>query len=160
MTLRIASTQPAGAVDPRENGRSARELMRVAAADNVRLVQFPEGFLSGYAKEQVADWSDVDWPAVREEIEEIAALAAQLRIWVVMGSGAGARRDPELLAQPLGAGAVCGAHAFDDLRAGRERAGRGRRARAGGRRGARSRRGGVSHRVAACAAVAGRGGSG
>jgi predicted amidohydrolase len=50
------------------------------------LVQFPEGLLSGYAKEQIQDWADVDWPAVRDELEQIIALAAELRLWVVLGS--------------------------------------------------------------------------
>ncbi|GHJ46581.1 amidohydrolase [Catellatospora sp. TT07R-123] len=86
MTLRIATTQPAGSADARENGRKARELMRHAAAADVRLIQFPEGFLSGYAKEQIADWSDVDWTAVRDELRGVAELAAELGMWVVLGS--------------------------------------------------------------------------
>jgi predicted amidohydrolase len=60
--------------------------MRKAAAGRARLVQFPEGALSGYAKEQIADWSQVDWEVVREELERIMALAAELRLWVVLGS--------------------------------------------------------------------------
>src|SRR5206468_3811476 len=72
--------------DARENGRIVRESMREAAAAEVRLIQFPEGFLSGYAKEQIADWDDVDWPAVRDELEATAGLAADLGIWVVLGS--------------------------------------------------------------------------
>ena len=60
--------------------------MRKAAAGRARLVQFPEGMLSGYAKEQIADWSDVDWDAVRDELEQIMALAVELRLWVVLGS--------------------------------------------------------------------------
>ncbi|GIM94831.1 carbon-nitrogen hydrolase family protein [Paractinoplanes toevensis] len=86
MTLRIATTQPAASADARENGRTARALMRRAAAADVRLIQFPEGFLSGYAKELIADWDDVDWAAVRDELTTVAALAAELRMWVVLGS--------------------------------------------------------------------------
>ena len=66
MTLRIATTQPAGSAHAWDNGTKARALMQQAAAEHTRLVQFPEGFLSGYAKEQIADWSDVDWAAVRD----------------------------------------------------------------------------------------------
>ncbi|WP_305787428.1 carbon-nitrogen hydrolase family protein [Symbioplanes lichenis] len=84
--MRIAVTQPAGSTDVRHNGRLARQILREAAADGVRLVQFPEGFLSGYAKEQIADWADVDWPAVRDELDAIATLAGELGVWVVMGS--------------------------------------------------------------------------
>jgi LacI family transcriptional regulator len=50
------------------------------------MVLFPEGFLSGYAKEQIADWDDVDWPAVREELDQVAGLAAEFGMWVVLGS--------------------------------------------------------------------------
>lgn len=86
MTLRIATTQPAASADVRHNGGKARELMRQAAAAHARLVHFPEGFLSGYAKEQIADWDDVDWAAVRDELGLVAAVAAELGIWVVLGS--------------------------------------------------------------------------
>jgi predicted amidohydrolase len=60
--------------------------MKQAAAGKARLVQFPEGLLSGYAKEQIQDWADVDWAAVRDELEQIMALAAKLKLWVVLGS--------------------------------------------------------------------------
>jgi predicted amidohydrolase len=86
MTLRIATTQPTASADTRDNGHKARELMRQAAAAHVRLIQFPEGFLSGYAKEQIADWDDVDWAAVRDELTKVAESAAELEMWVVLGS--------------------------------------------------------------------------
>jgi predicted amidohydrolase len=86
MTMTIATTQPAGTADARANGRIVRELMRQAAAANVRLIQFPEGFLSGYAKAQIADWDDVDWDDVRDELGSVADLAAELGMWVVLGS--------------------------------------------------------------------------
>ena len=60
--------------------------MRKAAGGRARLVQFPEGMLSGYAKEQIGDWSQVDWDVVRDELEQIMALAAELKLWVVLGS--------------------------------------------------------------------------
>ena len=86
MTLRIATTQPAGIADTRDNGRKARELMHQAAAAGARVIQFPEGFLSGYAKEQIASWDNVDWHAVRDELSAVAELAAELQMWVVLGS--------------------------------------------------------------------------
>lgn len=82
----IAVAQPTVARDALENGRTVRRMMRDAAAEGARLVHFPEGMLSGYAKEQVQDWADVDWAAVRRELEAVAALAAELSIWVVLGS--------------------------------------------------------------------------
>lgn len=86
MKLRIATTQPTASIDVRHNGRKVRELMRQAAAAHAKLLHFPEGFLSGYAKEQIADWDDVDWSAVREELDQVAELAAELGMWVVLGS--------------------------------------------------------------------------
>jgi predicted amidohydrolase len=85
-SFRIAIAQPTATADARRNGRMARDLMRQAADRRARLVQFPEGFLAGYAKEQIADWDDVDWPAVRDELDQVAALAAELGLWVVLGS--------------------------------------------------------------------------
>jgi predicted amidohydrolase len=89
MTLRIATTQPAGSADARQNGRTARALMRRAAAGGARLIQFPEGFLSGYAKEQIADWDEVDWPAVRDEVDAVAELSATLGINTFSARGYG-----------------------------------------------------------------------
>ncbi|TCO24795.1 putative amidohydrolase [Kribbella steppae] len=84
--IRIAIAQPTITADARANGKTVRSLMRKAAGGRARLVQFPEGLLSGYAKEQIADWSDVDWDAVCDELEQIMALAAELKLWVVLGS--------------------------------------------------------------------------
>jgi predicted amidohydrolase len=84
--IRIAIAQPEVTNDARKNGALVRKLMRQAAAGKARLVQFPEGLLSGYPKEQLADWSEVDWPAVRDELEQVMALAAELKLWVVLGS--------------------------------------------------------------------------
>lgn len=32
------------------------------------------------------DWSEVDWPLVRSELESIMTLAGELKLWVVLGS--------------------------------------------------------------------------
>ncbi|MGO4129707.1 carbon-nitrogen hydrolase family protein [Inquilinus sp. YAF38] len=84
--LRIAIAQSRIDCDIRANGREIRGLMRRAAAGGARLVQFPEGAASGYAKSEVMCWDEVDWPALREELEETAALAGSLGLWVVLGS--------------------------------------------------------------------------
>ncbi len=72
--------------DARINGHKVRELMHEAANGGARLIQFPEGALSGYAKNPIQDWAEVDWQLVREELEAIMLLAAHLKIWVVLGS--------------------------------------------------------------------------
>jgi predicted amidohydrolase len=61
--------------------------MRRASEEGARLVQFPEGALSGYVKTQIKkDWSGVDWDTVSDELEKTAAYSAELRIWTVLGS--------------------------------------------------------------------------
>lgn len=85
-SFRIAVAQPAASADVRRNGRKTRDLMRQAAGQRARLVQFPEGFLSGYAQEQIVGWDQVDWTVVGDELRQVAALAAELNLWVVLGS--------------------------------------------------------------------------
>lgn len=72
--------------DSRVNGRHVRACMREAAGRGARLLHFAEGLLSGYAKNPIQDWSEVDWDIVREELLHIVALAGELRLWVVLGS--------------------------------------------------------------------------
>jgi predicted amidohydrolase len=43
------------------NGAHIREMMGKARAEGARIVHFPEGALSGYAKNEVFAWKDVDW---------------------------------------------------------------------------------------------------
>ena len=86
MSLTIAICQPSASPDARANGAEARRLLREASAAGARLAHFPEGFLSGYAMADVNAWDEVDWAAVRLELEEVAAVAGELGMWVVMGS--------------------------------------------------------------------------
>ena len=82
----IAIAQTPIADDPQANGWTVRSAMRRAAAQGVRLVQFPEGALSGYAKEQIRSWQDVNWDAIGTEIDQVADLARELGLWVLLGS--------------------------------------------------------------------------
>src|SRR3954468_23077704 len=82
----LATAQLPISGDARVNARHVRATMREAAAQGARLVHFPEGMLSGYAKNPIQDWTEVDWGTVREELELAMALAAELRLWVVLGS--------------------------------------------------------------------------
>jgi predicted amidohydrolase len=84
-SLRIAIAQVSISDDPRQNGPTVRRLMLRAAEAGARLIQFPEGCLSGYATDQIRH-DRMDWAAVDEEHRQVAALAAELGIWVVLGS--------------------------------------------------------------------------
>ena len=49
-------------------------------------MQFPEGTLSGYAKEQIGGWEEIDFDEVRAQTEAVSRLAGELGVWVVLGS--------------------------------------------------------------------------
>lgn len=84
--LRLAIAQLPITADAHKNSEAVQQAMHEAAQGGARLVQFPEGMLSGYAKHQINDWQEVDWQVIRAELETIMALAAKLKIWVVLGS--------------------------------------------------------------------------
>lgn len=83
--LTIAAAQSLVTPDVRVNGRQIRDLIRQAGEAGARLVHFPEGAISGYTKSQIRAWDNVDWAALREELEETAVLCQNLGIWAVIG---------------------------------------------------------------------------
>ncbi|MFE6887980.1 carbon-nitrogen hydrolase family protein [Streptomyces sp. NPDC057694] len=88
--VRIAAAQPPVTTHPAANATAVRDVMIQAARSGARLVHFPEGAISGYpsgeeAKEALRGW-DIDWAAITMELERIARLASDLRLWVVVGS--------------------------------------------------------------------------
>ena len=85
-SLRIAIAQLPVTDNIPKNGKEIRNAMRDAAQGKARLIQFPEGMLSGYGKKPTMGWEGVDWVGIRTELEAIMALAAKLNIWVVLGS--------------------------------------------------------------------------
>ena len=84
--FRIAIAQLPITGNVQANSVKIQSAMREASEGQARLIQFPEGMLTGYAKHPIMDWSEVDWPLVRKELADIRALAAELRLWVVLGS--------------------------------------------------------------------------
>lgn len=72
--------------DAHQNGNEVRHAMHEAVNGGARLIQFPEGMLSGYAKHPIMKWEEVNWQTVRKELETIMDLAAKLKLWVVLGS--------------------------------------------------------------------------
>lgn len=80
----------------RESGSRVRELIQEAAAGGAALVHFPEGALTSPNKLVVssqgpdvvaeADWTRVDWAALRAELTAVTETARELGVWVVVGT--------------------------------------------------------------------------
>ena len=89
MTIKIAAAQTFVTPDITENGHAIRRMLRVASKENVRLVVFCEGALSGYSKAQITspeDWRRFDWPLLEAEIDLIGHLCRDLGVYAVFGA--------------------------------------------------------------------------
>jgi len=84
--LRIAIAQLPITGDIAQNAKKIKAAMREAAEGHARLIQFPEGMLTGYAKHPIMDWNEVNWHANHDELASIMKLAAELKLWVVLGA--------------------------------------------------------------------------
>ena len=62
------------------------ELMREAHEWDADIIHFSECALSGYASVDFENLESFDWEWLREESEKIISLAAELGLWVVLGS--------------------------------------------------------------------------
>jgi predicted amidohydrolase len=90
------TTDPADAAALRATSAEIRELMRAAHAAGARVVHFTEcatgvphkRAMSSTGPDQIgpADWTRLDWAALRAELDAIARLAGELGIWTVLGS--------------------------------------------------------------------------
>src|SRR4051812_13708444 len=86
LPIKIATAQSQISADVRENGREIQRLMRQARSEGAALVHFPESAISGCTKAQIKSWDNVDWDALVGELEQVAGLARDLGLWVVVGS--------------------------------------------------------------------------
>jgi predicted amidohydrolase len=84
--ITLATTQSRISADVRENGREIRRLMRQARSGGAAIVHFPESAASGCTKAQIKSWDQVEWPALANELDQVASLARELGLWVVVGS--------------------------------------------------------------------------
>lgn len=84
--ISIATAQTRISADVRTNSILIQKQMRKASKSGARLIHFPEGALSGYVKNQIFDWEKVDWKLNKLELEKIARLAGELKIWTILGS--------------------------------------------------------------------------
>jgi deaminated glutathione amidase len=68
------------------NAAEITRLLVRASQDGARVAHFPEGALSGYAGTDFATFDGFDWETLRQATDDIARLAGELGMWVVLGS--------------------------------------------------------------------------
>ena len=86
MRLSVATCHfPVGA-DIRRNARYVLHQMRIASKLGADVAHFPEACLSGYAGADFRSFRGFDWDFLLARMQDVLALARQLRLWVVVGS--------------------------------------------------------------------------
>lgn len=84
--LRIASCQfPVGA-DIRRNAKYVRRYLRAAAEGGAHVLHTSEACLSGYAWLDFPSFDGFDWERIRAETAGLQSLAADLGVWLALGS--------------------------------------------------------------------------
>ncbi len=84
--LKVATCQFAVNGSVEHNSSKIQGLMRQAKDGGADIVHFSECVLSGYAGIDFETFDGYDWGLLRAETKKIMALAAELEIWVVLGS--------------------------------------------------------------------------
>ena len=84
--LKVATCQFAVSGSIKRNSRQICEFLCKAAKAKADIAHFSECALSGYAGDDFPTLEGFNWRLLREETEKIMALAAKLRLWVVLGS--------------------------------------------------------------------------
>jgi predicted amidohydrolase len=84
--LRVATCQFAVSGSIKRNARQIHRFLRQAKKRKADIVHLPECALSGYAGKDFETLDGFNWQLLREETEKIVALAAKLKLWVVLGS--------------------------------------------------------------------------
>lgn len=84
--LKVATCQFAVNGSVEHNSGKIQEFMRQAKDGGGDIVHFSECALSGYAGIDFESFDGYDWDFLRAETKKITALAAELNIWVVLGS--------------------------------------------------------------------------
>jgi len=80
----------------RRNGAAIRRQMRAAARRGAQIVHFSEAALSGYAGAQFAAFDGYPWATLADQTARIRDLAAELRLWTLLGSTHPRRRGKPL----------------------------------------------------------------
>lgn len=84
--LRIASCQFPVTGDVKRNADYIARYMKKAADSGANLLHTSETCLSGYANVDYPSFDGFDWTALRSQTDRLRALAADLGIWLVLGS--------------------------------------------------------------------------
>ncbi len=84
--LKVATCQFAVSSSVKRNSRAICEFMRKSHKAKVDILHFSECALSGYVGTDFPNFDGYDWESLKQETEKIMALAAELRLWVVLGS--------------------------------------------------------------------------
>lgn len=84
--LTVATCQFPVSADIERNCRHVLRQMRTAKAGGADLAHFPEAALSGYAGSDFEDYRGYDWPLLEAATRRVLRLAAELRLWVALGS--------------------------------------------------------------------------
>jgi len=84
--LKVATCQFAVNGSVEHNSGKIQMLMRQAKDGGADIVHFSECALSGYAGIDFESFDGYDWDFLRTETKKIMALAAELGLWVVLGS--------------------------------------------------------------------------
>jgi predicted amidohydrolase len=85
-TLRIATCQFAVGESVPRNAHTIRQFLKKAKKAGAEIVHFSECALSGYVGADFPSFEDYDWTQLKDETQSIMSLAAELGLWVVLGS--------------------------------------------------------------------------
>ncbi len=86
MKLRVATSQFPVSSDIERNTRYVLRQMQRARASGAHVVHFCEGALSGYAGTDFRSFREFDWPLLDSCSRQVMERAADLRLWVILGS--------------------------------------------------------------------------
>jgi len=84
--LKIATCQFAVGGSIGRNALQVHKFLRRAKKAKADIAHFPECALSGYAGKDFKTLDGFNWQLLKEETQKVMALAAKLKLWVVLGS--------------------------------------------------------------------------
>jgi len=86
MKIRVATCQFPTSGDIGKNSQYVLRQISRAREQGADVVHFPEACLSGYAGHDIASYRGYNWRQLEKSTRQVLALAAELRVWVLLGS--------------------------------------------------------------------------